>query len=206
MRTVTTEVFKFHELSEQSKEKAREWYRNTLNQDFHFETQMISENLFESAKDKGFELEGKSPVSWDLSNSQRDYVALNGKLSDEKLNELLMNVLSDDEKKVFEFLKDEKYLFIHHSLEYHHYYGQRVHLEVEIDNDYPNELVEDIVESFAHGKQQLFEKVLDGYVCQVCNELKRQGYKEVDYYYSNEYIDDMLTNNDYEFTKEGNHW
>lgn len=207
MRTETIEIYTFQELSNEAKEKARKWFRNGMHQDFFIESEMISESMVELAKDRGFSFNGKRAVSWQLSYCQGDYVGLHdAELSKEKMHEIVLAKLNEDEKEMFEFLIDNKYLYLHGKTDYHHYYHQQFNVEVEAV-DYPeNELTEAIMDAFIERIEEVTEKAFKGYVEDFCYELKRGGYEEIDYYDSDEYVDENIINNDYEFTKDGERW
>lgn len=207
MRTETIEVYKFEELSEEAKKKAREWYKDGMNNDFWIESSMISESMVELAKERGFEFEGKRGVSWDLSYCQGDYVGLqDAELSKEKMHEIVLAKLNDDEKSMFTFLTSNGYMRVYGKTDYHHYYHQQYNIEVEAV-DYPeNELTEAIMDTFIERIEEVAEEALKSYVEDFCYELKRGGYEEIDYYYSDEYIDENIINNEYEFTKDGARW
>jgi hypothetical protein len=207
MRTETVEVYMFEELSEEAKKKVREWFRNGMYQDFQIEAEMISESMVELAKERGFEFNGKRAVSWDLSYCQGDYVGLHdAELSKEKMNEIVLVKLNDDEKEMFKFLIDNKYLYLHGKTDYHHYYHQQYNVEVEAVDYHENELTEAIMDNFINKLEEVTEEAVKDYVESFCYELKRGGYKEMDYYSSDEYIDESIINNDYEFTKDGERW
>jgi hypothetical protein len=207
MRAVVTEVFKFDELSEQSKEVARQWWKDLMSEDFRTEADMITETMTESARAKGIEFNGKNTISWDLSYSQGDYVALNkAELSKEKLIKVCTNALNDDEKEMFKFLTDSNILYVTHSIDHHHYYGQQIELDLEVGCYNENEIAETIIDNFIYEVTEKIEKAIKSYVDHVCGELKSYGYREIEYLYSDESVDEMLRINEYEFTEEGKKW
>jgi Icc-related predicted phosphoesterase len=207
MRAVVTEVFKFDELSEKAKEVARQWWKNLMSDDFQTEANMITETMTESARAKGIEFNGKNTISWDLSYSQGDYVALNkAELSKEKLIKVCTNALNDDEKEMFKFLTDSNILYVTHSIDHHHYYGQQIEVDLEVGYYNENEITETIIDNFIYEVTEKIEKAIKSYVDHVCSELKIYGYREIEYLYSNESVDEMLRINEYEFTEEGKKW
>jgi hypothetical protein len=207
MRAVVTEVFKFDELSEQSKEVARQWWKDLMSNDFQTEADMITETMTESARAKGIEFNGKNTISWDLSYSQGDYVALNkAELSKETLIKVCMSVLTEDKKAMFKFLTDNNYLYVTHSIDHHHYYGQQIEVDLEVGYYNENEITETIIDNFIYEVTEKIEKAIKSYVDHVCSELKIYGYREIEYLYSNESVDEMLRINEYEFTEEGKKW
>ena len=56
MKVVSTEIFKYNELSEKAKEKAREWYRKLNSQD-NFWSESVIDDAKEAAKHLGFHID-----------------------------------------------------------------------------------------------------------------------------------------------------
>ena len=50
--------------------------------------------------------------------------------------------------------------------------------------------------------EKVAEKVIDD-ARKLAYKLEKQGYDSIDYYYSDEYVDDSLIGNDYDFTEDG---
>jgi hypothetical protein len=50
--------------------------------------------------------------------------------------------------------------------------------------------------------EKVREKLEDLYI-DLCKSLEKQGYNEIDYQNSDEYISEMLISNDYDFTENG---
>lgn len=201
MRTVVMEIFNFQELSESAKRVAINSYKKMMDRDFMCESMMITEGMIEYAKDHGIVFNGKNNIGWDLSYSQGDYVSIhNASLNDEKMQEIIMNELSDDEKELFKFLLSNNILYIHNNINHHHHYGQEFNVELEAVDYNQNELSEIIMQNFIEKLQYVSENALEKYVINLIADLKKGGYEEIDFYYSDEHIEDVLTINSYEFT------
>jgi hypothetical protein len=201
-----TTVCQFNELSDEAKEKARERYRNIMYDDFYFECQMITEDMQEQIKESGFTLNERG-LEWNLGHTQGDYIGITGKINDDKINELIMNELTNKEKKRYKLLVIDTYAIeITHKVNYHHYYGQQVEVIVEIGNFDDNEIKESMLDKFVDDTYCKIEKAIKDYVDDVCSDLKSYGYREIEYLYSNEIVDEMLRINEYEFTKDGKRW
>lgn len=85
MEDVIVKVFKYNELSDTAKEKARNWYRDVvLNGDFDFEAQIITETMEADVEEAGYLLSGKYSVQWSLSHVQGDFVGLDVSPTDRK--------------------------------------------------------------------------------------------------------------------------
>ena len=188
----------FEQLSEQAKEKARSDYRNT--RDYSWECDFVTEDMTHTLSENGFELD-KNGLSWDLSYSQGDYVGISGKIKEGKLHELMMEKLDKRDKKKYLFWVIERCeIEITQNISYHHYYRQQIDVSVERnydDDDYG------WLSIFAD-KLEFAEELVEDYVDELIGTLKRQGYEQLSYYDSDEHIDDLFINNEYEFDEEGN--
>ncbi len=196
--TVQT-TFKFNELSDNTKGKARQDYRNA--RDYYFESEFVSDDMETTLKEHGFEL-SKKGLSWDLSYSQGDYVGICGELTKDKLHELMMGQLDKrDKKKYYFWVINRREIEIVQKISHHHYYGQQVDVSIEYDSFDDDEYFV-ILRNFAD-KLECAERVVKDYVDELIRILKKQGYEQLSYYDSDEYIDEYYINNDYEFDEDG---
>ena len=189
-------TFTFEQLNDNAKEYARQKYRES--RDYSWECDFVSEDMVHILSENGFELD-KNGLSWDLSYSQGDYVGINGKIKEDKLNELMMERLDKRDKKKYKFwLIDTSDIEITQNISHHHYYGQQVDVSVEIndEDDYG------LIINFSN-KIECAEEVVEDYVEELIGMLKKQGYEQLSYYNSDEYIDGFFINNDYEFDEDG---
>lgn len=203
MRTATIRVYTFEELSAQAKEKAREWYKGEMNEDFTAEADMITDTMLDYIKNEGGAGESISDlkVSWSLSCCQGDGASFTGTVYGYDDNALvLFNHIYNNNipKNVKRILHGINIKFTRKSSWYCHRYT--VDTEIEIDGMYVGNIdrVEKIVEDI--------EKVVETWRYALCDNLENLGYGEIDYYYSNEYIDENIIMNGYEFTVEGDRY
>ncbi len=203
MRTATVEIFNFNELDEKAKEKAREWYRDGMNEDFTIESAMITDSMKCILIEEKFELD-EDGLQWNLSNSQGDYVGLDGKINQLKLHGMIMDRLDAKEKKWYKILAvDSYYIDVSHKVSYHHYYGQQYDVDIDFDLDkeeYP------IIFALYEKVHDIADEIIKDEVNELRSKLKLHGYNEIDFFYSDEHIDDVLDVNGYEFEKDGTHY
>jgi hypothetical protein len=193
-------TFKFNELSDDAKEKARQDYRKT--RDYYFESEFVSDDMKTTLDVHGFELEKKG-LQWDLSCSQSDFVGIDGKIKEDKLHELMMEKLDKrDKKKYYFWVIHRHYIEIIQNISHHHYYGQQVDVTVEFDEDEDVEYYV-LLKNFAD-KLEKAEEIVKEYIDDLIRILKKQGYEQLRYYDSDEYIDDYFINSDCEFDEDGN--
>ena len=196
-------TYSFTDLSDIAKEVARRWW-NEGNY-YEIEAMMITEDMnYILSEEYDFTSQDKSSVDWSLSNTQGDYVGLNGRFTLKKLHTLVMEHLTEKEKKWYKILAiDSEKIYFSHSVNYHDYYGQQVDFNVDVSFDidsYPHivNLYDKIVE--------VAPKAIKKKVDEIRAKLKTIGYNQFEYYRSDEYVDDCLISNKYEFTKDGEHF
>jgi uncharacterized protein YaaR (DUF327 family) len=112
-----------------------------------------------------------------------------------------MEQLTNKERKWYKLLAiDKEYIEIVHEVKYHHYYRQQIDVSVYIRDSaekYPHIMkLYDKISSFA---ENIIEKEVD----ELRGKLKKQGYEQIEYFNSDEYADDCLIHNDYEFQESG---
>lgn len=163
MRTIETKVYTFDELSEEAKEKAREWYHT--NNDYPFLSEDMNVIAGELLKDAGIK-NADYQVFYSLSYCQGDGAMI-------------------------ELTADWKawHVVVKHSGHYYHERSTTIELTSNKTGEYaPIETVEDFKENV--------------YI-PLCIELKKYGYECIEYEDSNESVDEVLINNEYEFTSDG---
>lgn len=194
-----TTTLKFEQLSEDAKEKVRQDYRKT--RDYYFETEFVTEGMTTTLEENCFDLD-KGGLSWQLSNCQGDYVGIGGKIKEDKLHELMMDTLEKrDKKKYYFWVIHRHHIEITQNISHHHYYGQQVDVSVELNEDENVEYYV-LLKNFVD-KLEKAEKIVEDYVNELIRTLKRQGYEQLSYYDSDEYIDDCFINNDCDFDEDG---
>lgn len=200
MRKETIEIFKFDELSEEAKEVARKNYRKFLNEDFYYESDTITQNMEEYIDSKSNRLIDDLKIRWSLSCCQGDGVSFTGTIASRKniiafLKLILNRDLTKNEMlvaKLIDSINFERNAYCHYCHE------RSVTTEIYIDGDcgyidMPH--IDRIIE--------VFIQKIEAWRIALCRELEKGGYESIDFYNSNEYIDESIISNDYEFLADG---
>ena len=196
MRTEEIKVYTFEELDKKAKEKAREWYKSEMYKDFSVEAEMITENMENVLYTKGY---SGAKVYWELSCRQGDGVCFTWeKFGRDKdiltiFNRIYNNNIPKNILRVLPFVKIE---FTRTNSSYCHKNTVRVDYSSTtrsyIDNcPRVEKVIDELIETLDDDRKNL------------CNILETQGYDEIDYYYSDEYIDETIICNEYEFYADG---
>jgi hypothetical protein len=188
MRTIRTKVYQFSELDKSAKNKAIEWYKTILNEDsdlLHF----FPEYCKEIAKESGFE---EITVGYSLSYCQGD--GLSFKCEKLDLERMIKEALPSAKKSLINVIlgntvweikgNNGRYAFASKS---------DVDLWLDASKDYPNiEKKIDVIREYIEDKYM-----------EVCKELEKAGYAEIDYQYTDESIIETIEANEYEFKADG---
>lgn len=194
MREKTIYVYQYDELTVSAKENARKWFAESLNEEFSYETECITENMQNVLEEKGYE---GLDLHWSLSHCQGDGVAFYGRLTTEELVNLSERLLSDKDYqrlKLVGTLADFEIEISDTNNRYHHYNSMRVDIDdVQSLEDFPKiwELIEKLKNAIAED------------IRNISRELEKQGYEEIAYYYSKESIEENIRANEYEFDVDG---
>ena len=190
MRTLRVKIYKFDELSESAKKTAIEWYKTLLNEDpdilFFFK-----DDCAELAKENGFT---DIKLSYSLSWSQGDGLSFSGEIDKEAI---IKEAIPDIKQSVLKVLAE--------NCEY------RVSGN---DGRYCFASKGDIDFWLENGKrmkylniQGLVDRVLvylENKYMDLCKEMEKNGYAEIEYCYTDESIIENIRANDYEFYESGN--
>jgi hypothetical protein len=201
-REITVQVYQFEELSDKAKEKAREWFKDkVLNNDFQHETDSITESFEEKLEEYGYPTDN---VNWSLSYSQGDGMAFYGRI--DTLEKVAERLLDERKLKRFKTLVNaglELILNIKRNSYGSHYSHYNT---MYIDSDiYPSFICNGNYKKIEKFCEEFIELIIKD-VKSVSKELEASGYKQIEYYYSNEYVDQEIIGNEYEFTEEGVIW
>lgn len=150
-------VYKFDELSDKAKEKAREWFRESSYDDMHFEW----ENLEDDAENVGLKL-----ATW----GYRRYLTLELVLD---FNQVLTKILADHGECCETWKTAKRYKDEYNKLS-----------EEQILNGGDEGLREDFVEDIAEDYRVMADN-------------------QYEYIQSDEYIDETIRINEYDFTEDG---
>lgn len=194
MRTVELKIFRYDELSQEAKERARKWCRE---KGLNYEPQIITEMMESTLNDLGYE---GVEVFWRLSYSQGDGVAFYGKLTNP--DKLLKRLLSEKDIRRWKRISDVIGIDIRINRIGSHLYHHYKTMEVVVDS---NDLDQDMHPFIGIFLKKIEEKI-QADVKSVSKKLENDGYKELEYQNSDEYIDMLLSENWYEFLEDGRRW
>ncbi len=192
METAEITIYKFKELSEESKETARNWWKEAFDEN-------DSDNVTQPMKDKLEDIGLPSEdIRWRLSNCQGDGVAFYGSVDVEEY--LIANKLKTKFRKLFD--KDKDLLIsnveINKSSSFHmydHHNTMSISYNEDFHGGYDNPSREQALEDFTDHLQD--------HIKELSKEFAKLGYEEIEYITSDEVVDESLTANDYNFTEDG---
>jgi hypothetical protein len=184
MRKIEMDVFKFEELSPKAKQKAIEKYG-----DWDY-CDVLTDIFQEALKAKGYDY---CKVEWSLGCCQGDGVAFYGSVDVRTWWKKSGRTLFDkaQKKKLYEEWGKNTDLNIsikRNSYGHHYSHYNTMYVEVEWDNE---ELV-----------KLLEEEVLRD-IQYISKDLERKGYKDIEYYTSEECFQETAEANEYEFFADG---
>lgn len=201
MRTVSTEIFKFDELGDKAKEKAREWYRRASDGDTFW-----SESVIEDAKSvgklMGFDIE---KVYFRGFWNQGDGACFEGTFRGSEFeaggikayapqDTELHRIANKIEKIINQFYSTA--LKVRHSG--HYYHENCTNFEVSITDNQDNEID---TKAAADAEQELICLSKD-----LMKWIYRQLEREYEYQNADAQIDEAIIVNEYDFTVDGSKW
>ena len=202
-------VFSFTELTEGAKKRAVEQFRGKYSDRLFDEVdcEILSEWFTERLSELGYEDMG---VFWSLSHCQCDGMRFEGELSQENLIEIAKRLMTDEELELFnEFIHNFSIWgkvegTTHH---YYHYNTMRLTIESDFDDMSKEEYEEEYDDEF----YELFKVLLEDFykdikedIKETSKRLEREGYEHIEYHSTDEYIIDLLENNEHiEFYEDG---
>jgi hypothetical protein len=199
-RTISYQVYKFEELSDNQKQEAIELYRKKNYEnlfDYH-DGEMLQENFNEKLVNFGYPTEINTLFS--LSYCQGDGVTfdMDGYISKEEIYTLARKLVCDKEamerfEKFYE--KIDLYGTIKHTNHhYYHAYTFQVNLEHDIyDEVYEDE--EEFISEFIDGLNSIITENLRGF----SHNFEKEGYRIIEEHHSDEYIKEEIVGNEVEF-------
>lgn len=190
MRTITTTVYSFNELSTEAQQTAISNFR-----DDQYEAgdvlYMFADNCNEFLKEKGFV---NPQVKYSLTGSQGDGLCF--KADDYSfLNELVLDAIGTHHPHLAGFLTSALIVRITGNTGYY-CFASKSDVELELDwynNPGPN------VEAILNKVEESLQKV---YIS-LCKELEKDGYNDIELETSDEGIKETILLNNYEFTENG---
>ena len=191
MRIIETEVYEFHELSEQAKENAIKHFRE------HREIMLdfFKDDCVHYANERGFE---DIELQYSLGYCQGDGLSFSAH-EYTMFENLYLEELGKGKEKTAKLLADNTY-FQCTGNEGNYCFASSSDIDIWIDNYTSSintdcENINEVVNNVRLKLEQIY--------CDVCDELETRGYNEIEYQESDECIIEDIQCNEYEFTKEG---
>lgn len=192
MRTVRTKIYKFEELTKEAQQKAIENYRN----DDFIHLDMFNDDAAEKIIEAGFYDDVK--IQYSFSYSQGDGLSFEAKRIESKiLLQMFAEILGTDKEKTAKVIIENCSFKCTGNTGNHYCYASRNDVYFEFDDYSANK-------PNIHELVSKVETKLKDLYMSICAELEKQGYAEIEYQRSDEYITEKIIANDYEFTKDGN--
>jgi len=188
MRTIKTNLYEFHELSKVAQETAIEKQRNNdVFLDF------FNDDCIEQIIASGFK--GNVNLEYSLSYSQGDGLSFSCDYFD-NLNALFVEILGTEKQKTIDCIINSC-SFKNKGNNSRYCYANRNDVNFELDNYYVKSStnLENLI-------SQVETKLRDLYI-NLCKELEKQGYKDIEYQNSDECIIDFFNSNEIEFYENG---
>ena len=187
MKTINT--YYFNELDDSAKEVAIEKFRGEGDVYLEF----FNDDCVETAKEHGFE--GKIGLQYSLSYCQGDGLSFSCEwFNSQKLHEIFVEVLGTGKDKTIETIMNNSYFNLKGNGG-RYCYAHEKDLDYEFDDNIHAPNIESVVEKV--------QEILRGKYFDLCKELEKRGYDEIDYQYSDEYISTELIEQEYEFLENG---
>lgn len=190
MRIVETKVFSFDELSEEAKQTAIQWYRESLQEDVLTD---FNETCQDRAEQLGF---WECEFQWSLNYCQGDGLSFS---ANDYINlEYLYNkVLGEGKERTAELLAINTTKEIKGNTG-RYCYARKNDIELYIEN-HTSTINTDRIDEVCNEVQTLLQDIY----MNLCKELEKDGYAEIEYQNSDEAIIANIIANEYEFTEDG---
>lgn len=189
MKTIEIELYKFTELSENAKNAAIEKHKENSEIFLDF----FNDDCHEQIKENGFR--GNIKLQYRLSCSQGDGLSFSCDYFD-NLNALFIEILGTEKQKTIDSIINN-ISFKCDGNNGRYCYASKNDISLELDNYYlkSSTNIDNLI-------SKVESKLKDLYI-DLCNELEKQGYDDIEHQHSDEYIIETLTENDYYFTIDG---
>jgi hypothetical protein len=189
MRTIRTKIYKFEELSNEAKQVAIKDYRNK--QEYYLDS--FNDDVVEQIENVGFY--GDVKLQYSLSYCQGDGLSFSCDGIDESLLlSFFAEVLGEGKEKTAKLIIENSY-FSNGGNNGRYCFASKNDIEYIFDSgvDAPN--IENIV-------LQVETKIQNLYM-ELCKDLEKKGYEDIEYQCSDEAITETIIANDYEFLSNG---
>jgi len=191
MRTVRTKVYSFNELSNEAQQKAIEKYRNGSEIYLEF----FNDAAIEQINNSGFYDDVK--LQYSLSYCQGDGLSFScNHFDSEKLKSIFKDILGEGKEKTIELIYNDCN-FVCTANNGNYCFASKNDIDFTFENY--NREYQNIKEVVGNVLTKIENKYLE-----LCKQLEKQGYSEIEYQQSDEAIKETILANDYEFTKDGN--
>jgi len=190
MRTIRTKIYTFDELSDGAKQVAIQEMRNS--KEIHLD--WFNDDAKEQINEAGFYDDVE--LQYSLSYCQGDGLSFScNRIEERVLLSFFAEILGEGKEKTAKVIMDNC-SFVNTGNDGHYCYASKRDIDYTFEsykNDYKN--INQVV-------AKVLEKIENLYV-DLCKDLENQGYKDIEYQYSDECIIDDIQANDYEFLKSG---
>lgn len=194
MKTVSINTYKFSELSAEAKQKAINWYKELQYEDL---LPFFEDECNETLAEAGFD---NAKVSYSLNYCQGDGLSFKAD-SYNKLEGLFVAELGTDKDKTAKLLAEACTQVIKGNTG-HYCYASKSDIDLYIEGYHTNykELVNinTIVGKVLANLEYIY--------IDICKQLEKQGYAEIEWSLSDECIIENIEANDYDFTEDGKLW
>lgn len=207
MKTVSVNIYQFSELSEESKEKARAWYRSCSDSS---DLDSVVDDFVSIAELIGLELStrpvklmnGKSreepEIYYSVGYCQSDYAAFSGTW---KYKKGCLQAVKDYAPKDSELINIVSEWC---AIQKTNFYRLRAICSERLVNQYVNEVLKGYSSRYdEEAVNRETEREAENLVDRLASWLYDQLRNEVDYQSSDEYVDDCITANEYDFLENG---
>jgi len=202
-RTFSIVVFKFEELNEEQQKQAIEMYRyrNTEWLFDSYDADDLQKSFSQQLQKFGYPGGIEAPFS--LSNSQGDGVTFDydNYFSQEELMKLADLLMKDEEEKLKKFKKFLDKLNMYATLKHtnrYYYHDHTFTLNIEYEYDFADGISEEDDEFVSKTIDEL-DRLITNNLREFSAKFEQQGYKEIEYRYSDEYVRGIIEESDKEF-------
>ena len=196
MKTITIKTYKFEELNEEAKKVAREWWKKD-GLDEH-ECEAITETFQYMLEELGLP---DDDVRWNLSCCQGDGVAFYGELdiaeyvAKNKIKTKFRKLFDRDGDLIldnFTINKSQAFHFYNHWNTMNISWNEDLYNLGKLDNPTRHQAIEDFVDHVI------------SHIRELSKEFEKSGYESIDFYSSDDYVDECIVANEYDFLEDGN--
>lgn len=206
IETVEYEIYKFSELDEEAKEKAKQWYLDGREPcDFTDDCQRDLEMLF---------LNSDLKVQYSLGCCQGDGLNIYGLLNINDCLNLLSNHNAGDTFNEYDILTEKEIRTVQHYLDFtqecislpmNMRYCYSLADRIDVYDMYGDMLEQECIRDINHSLLEKLQNIVRGMIGTLAKEYERNGY-EYFYEISDEDMEENCEVNEYEFLKDGTYW